>query len=125
MKSKPTNPWTDKKPSLRNRNGEKRDMVLQIRISKAEYRKAKATHGKFIAAMVRLFLCGNAVPEQFGLADPEKRAITHALHAHHLEVDRTRAIAKKLKDPKLDAQLERQEQTFTHLIRVCFSSFSR
>lgn len=125
MKAKPTNPWTDKKPPLRNCNGQKRDMVLQIRISKAEYRKAKATHGKFVAAMVRLFLSGNAVPEQFSLADPEKLAITHALHAHHLEVERTRAIGQKLKDPGLDVQQKLQEQTFTHLMRVCFLSFSR
>ena len=125
MKAKQANPWTDKKPPLRNRNGQKRDMVLQIRISKAEYRKAKAKYGKLVAAMVRLFLCGNAVPEQFWLSDPEKLAITHALHAHNLEVDRTRAIGRKLKDPKLDAQLEVEKQTFTHLMRVCFASFSR
>ena len=125
MKAKPTNPWTDKKPPLRNRNGEKRDKVLQIRISKAEYRKAKATHGKFVAAMVRLFLCGNAVPDQFRLAEPDKRAIAHALHAHFQEVERTRAMAPKRKAPKFEAQLDLEMQSLTHLIRVCFLSFSR
>ena len=125
MKAKPESLWTDKKPPLRSRNGQKRDKVIQVRVSQPEFRTIKAAHGRFAAAVARLFLCGHVVPKQSVLVDTENLAITHALHALFVAVEQTLAMARKRNDSSLLAQLEIVKQALTHLLRICFSNFSR
>lgn len=125
MKAKPESLWTDKKPPLRSRNGQKRDKVIQVRVSQPEFRKIKAAHGRSAAAVARLFLCGHAVPKQSVLVDAEKLALTHALHALFVAVEQTLAMARKRNDASLLSHLDTVKQALTHLLRVCFSNISR
>ncbi|MCU0750732.1 MAG: hypothetical protein MUF13_14420 [Akkermansiaceae bacterium] len=125
MKAKPEVTSNDKKPFASNRKGEKRDKAIQIRVFQKEKLQIKATHGRGAPAVARAFLLGSPAPKMTALEDPGKRQVMHALHAHFVEVKRTRRIATEGDSADLHAQLENQEKTLTQLLRICFSSFSR
>lgn len=118
-------PNPDDKPPLRSENGQKRDMVIQVRVSRSEYSKIKATYGRFAAAVARLFLCGYPTPKQFVLGNPEKLEITHAFHTLFVALEQAIKLAKQQNNSSLVALLETVKNAFTHLLRVCFSNFLR
>lgn len=125
MKAKPNGPPDDDKPRARNRKGEKRDKAIQIRVSKDEERRIRATHGRYAPAVARVFLLGLPPRRKTALEDSGKRQIIHALHAHSVELKRTRFMATKGDPADLLAQLDIQEKSLIHLQRACFSNFSR
>lgn len=125
MKAKPNGPADDGKPRGRNRKGEKRNKAIQIRVSEDENRRIRTTHGRCAPAVARAFLLGRPAPRKSVLEDSGKRQVIHALHAHSIELKRTRFMATKAEQADLLAQLDNQEKTLTHLLRVCFSIFSR
>jgi hypothetical protein len=125
MKAKLNGPADDDKPRARNRKGVKRDKAIQIRVSQEEKLRIRATHGRCAPAVARAFLLGLPALRRSALEDSGKRQVMHALHAHCFELKRTRFMATKAEPADLLAQLDNQERTLTHLLRVCFSNFSR
>lgn len=125
MKAKSNGPADADKPRGRNRKGVKRDKAIQIRVSQEEHRGIRATHGRGAPAVARAFLLGEPMLRRAALQDDGKRQVIHALHGHSIELKRTRFMATKAEPADLLAQLDNQERTLTHLLRVCFSSFSR
>lgn len=125
MKAKPKVTDHDNKPLASDPKGEERDKAIQIRVSQKEKLRIKATHGRGAPAVARAYLLGLPEPKRSALEDSGKRQVMHALHAHFVEVKRTRRMAVKGMPAGWLAQLENQEKTLTHLLRVCFSNFSR
>jgi hypothetical protein len=125
MRAKSKDPADDGKPRTRNRKEVIRDEVIQIRVSGEEKRQIKATHGRGAAAVARAFLLGHPPPRRTVLQDSGKLQVMHAIYAHSLELRRTRFKATKAEPADLLAQLDKQEESLSHLLRVCYSNFSQ
>ncbi|MCB1130736.1 MAG: hypothetical protein KDN05_06370 [Verrucomicrobiae bacterium] len=112
-----------KRPKLRNSKEEKRDKVLQVRLSAKEFRAIRDGHGKHAAAVARMCLLGHEPPPRTALESEDSRKLIHALYAYFGAAEKTRYWIRQYGGEEAKAALVKEDEAFNHLARICYSSF--
>ena len=122
MKGKSTSSRKMGKPCLRNKNGQKRNKVIQIRVTEAEFKQIRAAWGRRAAAIARMLLLGHEKPKHTALESKDVQAVTHALYAYFLAVQPMRNWIRDRGDDQAKACLKNEYEEFNNLARTCYSN---
>lgn len=122
MKGKPNGTQKNPKVRLRNKSGQKRGRVIQVRVSDNEFRKIRAAFGRRAAAMARLMLLGHEVPERTALESTKTQVLIHALFAHFVATQPLRDWIRLNGDGPTKALLGKEIDAFNNLARICYSN---
>jgi hypothetical protein len=121
-KSEPKKARVKKRPPLRNRNGKKREKVIQLRLTEAEFRAIRAAWGRRAAAVARMCLLGHEPPPRALLEGEDARKMIHALYALFAAAEKTRYWIRRNGADEAKAALAKEDEAFNHLARVCYSN---
>lgn len=122
MKGKPKNSRKMRKPRLRNRNGQKRDKVIQVRVTEAELKQIRAAWGRRSAAIARMLLLGHETPKHTALESTANQAVAHALYAYFLATQPMRNWIRDRGDEQAKTCLKNEYEEFNNLARTCYSN---
>lgn len=125
MKPKPTPKKQVQRPVIRNRNGNRRTVKIEIKLTEEELKKIRKKFGRLAAAVARDHWLGFEPKDVKNPTKQAKLAVARAMHSHRIAMETIRKLVRSSCGPAADEALEAEIQKFNELARVCFSSFSR